>query len=129
VRDGGLQITAKIGDAKSDKEASIEQGLCNQFATYFDKAFPAAISRFNSFEKDLVAGLAGQQKFYFPASGTFFFKNPMLNFQGDLICSVGFNGTDNDIPGAPPRSLAENKAPQTLPPTPVGLVDKSKQRE
>jgi hypothetical protein len=65
--------------------------------------------------------LAGQQKFFFPASGTFFFKNPVLNYQGDLVASIGYNGTDAPIPGAPERSTAANKTAVQLPAAPKGI--------
>jgi hypothetical protein len=120
VKDGGLQVTAKVGTTTPTKELSLDQGIGNLLVKYFDAAFPIATRRFTSFQQDLVAALAGQQRFYFPASGTFFFKNPVLNYQGDLIASVGYNGNDGPISGVADRSQVQNTT-QTLPPDPKGF--------
>jgi hypothetical protein len=120
VKDGGLQVTSKVAMATPTKELTIDQGLGNNLVKYFDQAFPIATRRFTSFQQDLVAALAGQEKFYFPASGSFFFKNPVLNYQGDLIASVGYNGTDGPVSGVADRSQVQNTT-QHLPPDPKGL--------
>lgn len=45
----------------------------------------------DSLRKKLAEDLEGQQGLCLPAGGVFFFKNPILNYKGDLIVSLAYN--------------------------------------
>jgi hypothetical protein len=72
--------------------------MINDMATYVDQCMDSAKTRFRDLERQLQQDLAGQEKFYFPASGAFFFKNPRLNNNGDLVCSVSYDANDWALP-------------------------------
>lgn len=85
--------------------------------------FSAAASRFSSLEAALAADLAGTQKLILPASGSFFYKDPIINAEGDLLASVGWNGNDDGgaNPEADPRKTVTITDPDprpTQPPNP-----------
>lgn len=45
----------------------------------------------NKLKTALAQDLAGKQGLILPAAGVFFFKNPILSWRGDLICSVAYS--------------------------------------
>ena len=53
------------------------------------------MTRFYDLEKALANDLAGAQKLVLPASGSLFYKDPVINWEGDLVASVGWNGNDD----------------------------------
>ena len=95
VSDGGLQIKVKADEPKSNKAFTMEQGTLTSYGNYLETSYENAISNLTHLQAELANDISGQQKFYFPASGTFFFKNPIMNHDGALICGIGYNGSDD----------------------------------
>ncbi|KAF7557531.1 hypothetical protein G7Z17_g513 [Cylindrodendrum hubeiense] len=90
VDDGGLQIKSVFeGPTVSMKEEGISTlgGYCD----YTKKAFTSAISNMSGLQKELAEDLAGKQGLVLPAGGVFFFKNPILGHDGDLVCSIAYS--------------------------------------
>ncbi|KAH0372775.1 hypothetical protein KCU65_g920, partial [Aureobasidium melanogenum] len=87
VMDGGIQFgithmrptTTVSGDFKNLK-AELE------------KRYKVAGDNFEYYTNSIRNCLAGQEKFTLPASGVYFFKNPVMNAQGDLVCGLEYNG-------------------------------------
>lgn len=120
VADGGLQINCVADKPVYDISTKYEDGLLRTYETYLAASYAAAIKNLSDLEKKLAEDLSGQQKFYYPASGTFFFKDPVINAQGDLICSIGYNGNDDF---RNPDTTEERKVVIPIhqpPPAPIG---------
>ncbi|UZP32227.1 hypothetical protein NXS19_000043 [Fusarium pseudograminearum] len=90
VDDGGLQIKSIFDGPHMNK--SLEQiKTLSSYCTYTQAAFNAAISNMSGLRQELAEDLAGKQGLVLPAGGVFFFKNPILGHEGDLICSVAYS--------------------------------------
>ncbi|VTT56300.1 unnamed protein product [Fusarium fujikuroi] len=57
----------------------------------FEKGYKAASRNFKWYINSIRNCLQGQEKFTLLASGVFFFKDPVINAQGDLVCSLQYN--------------------------------------
>ncbi|KAK3294865.1 uncharacterized protein B0H64DRAFT_196991 [Chaetomium fimeti] len=134
VSDGGLQIAVKADKPVSTKDYTMNEGKLNQYGDWLEDAYIPALSNLSHMEAALVNDLSGQQKFYFPASGTFFFKDPVINAEGALICSIGYNGADDF---ANPDTTTVRKNVQATPLAPpkeplkggIDIVGTSKNRD
>ncbi|KAH8802583.1 hypothetical protein F5884DRAFT_738213 [Xylogone sp. PMI_703] len=108
VNDGGLQITVDAPAPTLVHGSDWKVKNLGVYQTYVEQWYAGAMTQFTKLEQDLASDLAGQEKFYFPASGQLFFNNPILNHEGDLLCELQFNGS-NDVtapvnPSAPQRA-------------------------
>lgn len=66
----------KLGSIKSDLESM----------------YKIAGDNFEWYVNSIRECLKGQEKFTLPASGVIYFKNPIMNSRGDLICGLAYNG-------------------------------------
>ncbi|KAL0764701.1 hypothetical protein CaCOL14_012791 [Colletotrichum acutatum] len=90
VDDGGLQIKSTFEGPTTN--TTLEQiSTLESYRTYTENAFNVAISNMSSLRQELAEDLAGKQGLVLPAGGVFFFKNPILGHEGDLICSVAYS--------------------------------------
>lgn len=128
VSDGGLQINLTIPPITTSNTDSLDLHLLSAFPTYLEELFNAAPTRFSALESALAADLSGVQKLIIPASGSFFYKDPIINAEGDLLASVGWNENDDGgaNPKAEPRKTVTITKPDrrpTQPPTSTGRVN------
>lgn len=94
VNDGGLQIKSEFTPAKMIELKNNLSGL-NEYKAYTDKAIRTAISNMDDLRQALATELKEQPGLCLPASGVFYFKNPVLSHKGDLVCSVSYNDTES----------------------------------
>ncbi|KAL1598953.1 hypothetical protein SLS60_008098 [Paraconiothyrium brasiliense] len=87
VDDGGLQILATFDEPNINYICQDLAGLFGK-ADQLKNAVANTIKDTKNTKNDLVRDLANKQGLILPAAGIFFFKNPMLSWRGDLICSV-----------------------------------------
>jgi hypothetical protein len=92
VGDGGLQILCTWGDVKTITVQDGMEGL-KDYDAYAQAAIEAATTRLTGLQKSLAEDLADQRGLVLPASGIFYFKNPILGHNGDLICNLSYNET------------------------------------
>ncbi|KAI5804817.1 hypothetical protein DFH27DRAFT_609867 [Peziza echinospora] len=98
---------------------------------YTKKAIPIAIQNLVSLRNELINDRVEQNGLCLPARGVFFFKNPTLSLQGDLMCSLGYKDTPSaeyfkedrkleidDSEGAKVRKGVEVETVVNLPPAP-----------
>lgn len=90
VDDGGLQILTTYTDPEL-KYGQNDLGDISTHPAELKKAAEAGISQIKTLRAALINDLKGKQGLVLPAAGVFFFKNPLLNYRGDLICSVGYS--------------------------------------
>ena len=90
VDDGGLQILATFDEPQIKME---DNSLSLQFdaAAKLQKQVQAAVENTKQLKNALANDLADKQGLILPAAGVFFFKNPILSWRGDLICSVAYS--------------------------------------
>jgi hypothetical protein len=101
VDDGGLQIVSKFGEIETKIDAQGIEGL-QAYDQYTREAHEVAKANLSILEKSLAEDLAGHRGFVLPAEGIFYFKNPILGHDGDLICSLSYNDT-------PPKHLFDGR--------------------
>ncbi|SCV36832.1 uncharacterized protein FFB14_06275 [Fusarium fujikuroi] len=90
VTDGGLQFQVDIDQPTTSFQGNYE--FLANFRQGFEKGYKAAGRNFEWYINSIRNCLQGQEKFTLPASGVFFFKDPVMNAQGDLVCSLQYNG-------------------------------------
>lgn len=75
--------------------------------------FESNRSQFTYAINDILNGVRGSEKFFFPASGQLFFKDAVFGKHGDLIVTVMRNGMDidEDADGASPIPVMAVEAP------------------
>jgi hypothetical protein len=116
VSDGGLII--KIGRDGPNVTTSgvIWDNPTNDDGTWIKTLYSQAGNNLDFLLQGLDNSLQGQERFYFPVSaiihvlssqcahvtfvqskGTFFIKDPMINWQGDLLASLEYNGYVDNI--------------------------------
>ena len=113
-------MTKSIPDPVITKSKSLS--ILADYPAYFQQVAASAVSQFGRLEDELQQDLSGQQRFYFPAAGQFFFKDPIFTRQGDLMCNVAFNGNiDDDVPNPDAAArIAQIPAAQYVPqPAPI----------
>lgn len=90
VDDGGLQILATFTEPSFSYTRS---DLVDQFATAvkLKDDISIAVKDTKQLKTALAQDLANKQGLVLPAAGVFFFKNPILSWRGDLICSVAYS--------------------------------------
>jgi hypothetical protein len=92
VGDGGLQILCTWGDVQTVPTKDGIEGL-KDYDAYAQAAIEAATTRLTGLQKSLAEDLADQRGLVLPASGIFYFKNPILGHNGDLICNLSYDET------------------------------------
>ena len=110
VSDGGLQF--KIESVLPSPTFSGENsGDLSFYETYMKDSYSQAGQNFTAITNSLKNSLKGQEQFFLPvrpleaqlirvhtltsliqASGIYFFKNPIFNHEGSLLCELEYNG-------------------------------------
>jgi hypothetical protein len=91
VADGGLEFV--IDNSDPDLAFSGDnKGQLSSFEEYMRNAYTTASKNFGSIVESLKDSLKNQERFVLPASGVYFFKNPIFNNSGDLLCELEWNG-------------------------------------
>jgi uncharacterized phage infection (PIP) family protein YhgE len=92
VDDGGLQIKSTWGDVNKQMQQNGIEGL-QAYDEYTANAIEAAKTQLEQVRQSLAQDLASQRGLVLPAAGIFYFKNPILGHNGDLICGLSYNDT------------------------------------
>jgi hypothetical protein len=109
VGDGGLQILTTFGECETKVTNKGIEGL-SKYEGYVKTCTDATKTRLSALQKSLAEDLEKQRGLVLPASGVFYFKNPILGHNGDLICSLSYNDTaSNKFFDESPRVNAEAK--------------------
>lgn len=90
VTDGGLQFQVDIDHPTTSFQGNYE--YLSDFRRGFEEGYEAAGRNFEWYINSIRNCLQGQERFTLPVSGVFFFKDPVMNAQGDLVCSLQYNG-------------------------------------
>jgi hypothetical protein len=91
-------------------------GLFNQGNTiivkmrkYIEHRHAKVFQNFSQTQSDLVTQLSNTNSFILPAGGTFFYCNPVLNYDGALLCNIFYNDNEGSAakpnPNAPARKV------------------------
>jgi hypothetical protein len=91
VADGGLEFIIENG-APDLVFSGNNKGELSHFENYMRNAYTTASRNFGSIVASLKDSLKNQERFVLPASGVYFFKNPIFNKSGDLLCELEWNG-------------------------------------
>ena len=72
-------------------------------------------------EKNLVDDIGRSHKLVFPCSGVFWYTNPRMTANGDLMCDVTYrpSGESFDNSSAPPRADPQSQPPPSAATVPV----------
>ena len=60
---------------------------------YTEEAIQVSMQNMDDLRKALAEDLEGKQGMLLPAAGVFFFKNPILGHNGDLLCNLSYKDT------------------------------------
>ncbi|KAL3422841.1 hypothetical protein PVAG01_04588 [Phlyctema vagabunda] len=60
----------------------------------FEDRFDQAKTNLKNLVHEMQNSLQGNDKFYFPSRGRFFFKDPMFSHVGDLVAKCAYNGNE-----------------------------------
>ncbi|KAG9758075.1 hypothetical protein KCU73_g4085, partial [Aureobasidium melanogenum] len=90
VMDGGMQFG--ITQVRPTTTFSGDFSNLPNIKAGLEKRYKIAGDNFEFYTNSIRNCLAGQEKFTLPASGVYFFKNPVMNAHGDLVCGLEYNG-------------------------------------
>ncbi|KAF7502138.1 hypothetical protein GJ744_006985 [Endocarpon pusillum] len=91
VSDGGMQFVIDYEKPTTSYPSNNGSGL-DWIKKNLDDQYDTAFSNFEWYMNSIRDCLKGQEKFTLPASGVFYFKNPVINAKGDLVCGLEYNG-------------------------------------
>lgn len=91
VADGGLEFIINNGAPDLTFTGANKEEL-SSFEQYMRNAYQTASRNFGAIVESLKDSLKNQERFVLPASGVYFFKNPIFNHLGDLLCELEWNG-------------------------------------
>jgi hypothetical protein len=91
VGDGGLEFAIE-NSAPDLNFSGNNKGELSHFEDYMRNAYTTASRNFGHIVESLKDSLQNQERFVLPASGVYFFKNPIFNKLGDLLCELEWNG-------------------------------------
>jgi hypothetical protein len=108
VADGGLQIKSTF-DGPHVSKAQQQISTLGNYCDYTRNAFDVAMSNLSTLQQSLAEDLEGKQGLVLPAGGVFFFKNPIIGHEGDLICSVAYSKVQPKVMFDPEDNTAINE--------------------
>lgn len=92
VTDGGMQIGVNYETPSTTFSGDHSSNSLTFIKTKLEPMYKSAGDNFEWYVNSIRNCLQGQEKFTLPASGVYFFKNPLMNAKGDLICGLEYNG-------------------------------------
>lgn len=100
VTDGGLAIS--VGDPTVKSDWKRQELRYDSYAAEISQRISDAKENLENLVHELKNGLQGEDKFFFPSKGRFFFKDALFGHKGDLVVKCSYNGdeTGDPNPGA-----------------------------
>ncbi|KAL9040801.1 MAG: hypothetical protein Q9180_001695 [Flavoplaca navasiana] len=104
VKDGGLEIRVKAdepvlteGSSNNFELADYQEGTLKPALDFAKRYFKESLQNLSSLEASLTKAFASQNKFFFPGSGSYFFKDPAFNHNGDMFCRISYNAAQQAV--------------------------------
>lgn len=95
--DGGLVIKITNEPLKIDFSGH-NKDVLSFYETYFKDSYERARANFGPIMESIKNALEGQERFFLPASGIFYFKNPIFNHEASLLCELEYKGYASLLP-------------------------------
>lgn len=93
VTDGGLQIDVDYEPPTPSFLGNYEDSNSLKWIkARLEEMYAAAGDNFEWYVHSIRDCLKGREKFTLPASGVYYFKNPIMNSRGDFLCGLEYNG-------------------------------------
>ncbi|KJK66656.1 hypothetical protein P875_00127979 [Aspergillus parasiticus SU-1] len=90
VTDGGLAIS--IGDPTVKSDWKKQELRYDSYGAEISQRISDAKENLENLVHELKNGLQGEDKFFFPSKGRFFFKDALFGHKGDLVVKCSYNG-------------------------------------